>query len=165
MQNPWEIHQRYMRQAIELAKEAWMQGEVPVGALVVNQGRIVGRGTNRTESLGDPTAHAEMIAISAACSTLQSKYLTDCTLYVTLEPCPMCSGAMVWSKLDRLVFGAVDEKAGACGSRFQLASNWNLNHQIEIIQGIEEDECSDLLKRFFREQRVRQSKEGGRSVE
>lgn len=154
-----------MRQAIEMAKEAWIQNEVPVAALVVHQGRIIGRGTNMTESLGDPTAHAEMIAISAACATLQSKYLHDCTLYVTLEPCPMCSGAMVWSKLDRVVFGAADENAGACGTRFQLASNRDLNHRIEIIQGVEESTCSDLLKRFFQEQRNRRSEESGRSVE
>lgn len=155
MQNPWDIHQRYMQQAIGLAQEALLGGEVPVAALVVHKGRIVGRGTNQTEALGDPTAHAEMIAISAACDTLQSKYLTDCTLYVTLEPCPMCSGAMVWSKLDRVVFGASDEKAGACGTRFQLASNRALNHQVEVIQGVEESECSELLTRFFRERRAR----------
>lgn len=153
MQNPWEIHQRYMREALKLATEARGQGEVPVGAIVVCQNRIVGRGSNMTEQLNDPTAHAEMIAISAACSTLESKYLTDCTLYVTLEPCPMCAGAMVWSKLDRVVFGASDEKAGACGTRFQLADHPDLNHQIEIIQGIEEEACSTLLKAFFRERR------------
>ncbi|MEX0593353.1 MAG: tRNA adenosine(34) deaminase TadA [Balneolaceae bacterium] len=159
VKNPWEHHQRYMQQAIELAKEAWMKGEVPVAALVVYRDRIIGRGTNQTEALGDPTAHAEMIAISAACSTLQSKYLTDCTLYVTLEPCPMCSGAMVWSKLDRVVFGAPDEKSGACGSRFQLAATRDLNHQVEIIQGIEEEACSTLLKRFFQERRTQEDGE------
>lgn len=142
-----------MKEALRLAKEAWLEGEVPVAAIVVHEERIIGRGTNQVEALKDPTAHAEMIAISAACATLESKYLTDCTLYVTLEPCPMCSGALVWSKLPRLVYGASDEKAGACGSRFQLAANENLNHQVEIIQGVEEAACAELLQRFFRERR------------
>jgi tRNA(adenine34) deaminase len=94
-----------------------------------------------------------MIAISAACSTIEEKYLTDCTIYVTLEPCPMCTGAIVWSKMKRVVFGAIDEKSGACGTIFNLAQNKHLNHRAEVIQGVLESECSKLLKDFFSNQR------------
>ena len=104
-----------MMQAFRHAEIAYDNGEVPVGAVVVHENRIIGKGYNQVEMLQDSTAHAEMIAISAACSTLQNKYLGDCTLYVTLEPCPMCAGALVWSKIKRIVFGTMDEKAGACG--------------------------------------------------
>ncbi|MDX1619087.1 MAG: nucleoside deaminase, partial [Balneolaceae bacterium] len=107
----------------------------------------------QTERLTDPTAHAEIIAISAACSTLQNKYLEECTIYVTKEPCPRCAGALVWSKIERIVFGASDAKAGACGSVFNLAANQKLNHQIEVIQGIMERDCEWILKRFFNERR------------
>jgi len=103
--------------------------------------------------LNDPTAHAEMIAISAACETLTEKYLSECTLYVTLEPCPMCSGAAVWSKLKTLVFGASDAKAGGCGSVFNISSNNKLNHRVEIIQGVMETESELLLKEFFQSRR------------
>lgn len=138
-----------MRQALQLANEAKSRDEIPVGAVVVKNDRIIGRGYNQTEMLNDATAHAEMIAITAACGTIEQKYLKDCTLYVTLEPCPMCAGALVWSKIDRLVFGTVDARTGACGTVFNLAENEKLNHRIEIIQGVLEDECSQLLKRFF----------------
>jgi len=104
------LHQQFMLQALKLAEIAYNKGEVPVGAVVVHEGRIIGKGYNQVEMLKDPTAHAEMIAISSACATLNNKYLNDCTLYVTLEPCPMCAGALVWSKLKRVVFGALDEK-------------------------------------------------------
>lgn len=146
-------HHKYMRQAITLAKTAYDSGEVPVGAIIIKENRIVGKGFNQTEMLNDPTAHAEMIAISSACATLDSKYLRDCTLYVTLEPCPMCAGALVWSKIDRIVFGAMDQKAGACGTLFNIASNKNLNSRAEIIHGVMEGECSKLLKTFFKERR------------
>jgi len=144
-----------MKQAFLLAEQAYDEEEVPVGAIIVYKDRIIGKGYNQTERLNDPTAHAEMIAISAACSTLESKYLHDCTLYVTLEPCPMCAGALVWSKIDTLVFGAWDAKAGSCGSIFNLSSNDKLNHQINVIQGIMESDCEWILKRFFEEQRAR----------
>jgi len=146
---PLQHHQQFMRQAFFLAEEAKDADEVPVGAVVVHHNQIIGRGYNQTQQLNDATAHAEMIAISAACNTLQSKYLQDCTLYVTLEPCPMCTGALIWSKLDRIVFGATDVRAGACGSLFNLASNKKLNHQIEVIQGIMEQDCELILKDFF----------------
>lgn len=145
--------QLYMRQALTLAKVAGEKGEVPVGAVVVHKGKIIGRGYNQTELLKDPTAHAEMIAISAACSALNNKYLNDCSLYVTLEPCPMCAGAIVWSKLTRLVFGAIDEKAGACGSVFNISSNKKLNHRVETIHGLYELESQEMLKEFFNKKR------------
>lgn len=146
-------HQQYMQKAFLLAEQAYEEKEIPVGAIIVKQDRIIGKGYNQTERLKDATAHAEMLAISAACSTLDNKYLEGCTLYVTLEPCPMCAGALVWSKIDRIVFGATDSKSGACGSLFNLAANNKLNHQVEIIQGIMEQDCEWLLKQFFQEQR------------
>jgi len=146
-------HQKYMQQAFKLAEEAYDEDEIPVGAVIVHEDRIVGRGYNQSERLTDPTAHAEILAISAACSTLENKYLTGCTLYVTKEPCPMCAGALVWAKIDRIVYGAADAKAGACGSAFNLAANNKLNHQIEVIQGIMEQDCEWILKQFFNERR------------
>ena len=107
---------RWMKRALKEAERAFDAGEVPVGALVVRDDVIVGRGYNQVERLNDPTAHAEMIAITAACETVGDKFLTDCTLYVTLEPCPMCAGAIVWARLGRLVFGAFDEKAGSAST-------------------------------------------------
>ncbi len=153
MFNGKNIHQNYMRQAFHLAEMAYKKGEVPIGAVVVHENRIIGKGYNQVEMLGDSTAHAEMIAISAANSTLQNKYLEDCTLYVTIEPCPMCAGALVWSKIKRVVFGAMDEKAGACGTVFNISSNKKLNHNIEIIQGVMEADCKYLLQEFFRSKR------------
>ncbi|MEL6443270.1 MAG: tRNA adenosine(34) deaminase TadA [Bacteroidota bacterium] len=142
-----------MRLALREAEFAAEVGEVPVGALVVRAGQIVGRGHNHVERLGDPTAHAEMIAITAACETLGTKFLTDCTLYVTLEPCPMCAGAIVWSRLKRVVFGAMDEKAGAGGSLFNILQDERLNHRTEVIAGVEAEASADLLRRFFRARR------------
>lgn len=142
-----------MRQALLLAQQAMDKDEIPVGAVVVHNNEIIGRGYNQVEMLNDATAHAEMIAITAACGTLKEKYLTNCTLYVTLEPCPMCAGALVWSKIDRIVFGATDANAGSCQSVFNLAANKKLNHQAEIIQGILEPECTQLLKDFFAKKR------------
>lgn len=146
-------HQQFMRYAFTLAEEAMEADEIPIGAVVVHNNRVVGRGYNQTEMLNDCTAHAEMIALSAASSTLQNKYLHGCTLYVTLEPCPMCAGALVWSKIDRIVFGAADPKSGACGSVFNLAANNKLNHQVEVIQGVLERDCDWILKQFFANKR------------
>tara|TARA_R100001143_G_scaffold63515_2_gene71258 strand:- start:53238 stop:53714 length:477 start_codon:yes stop_codon:yes gene_type:complete len=147
------LHNTFMAQALKLAEIAYDQGEVPIGAIVVKDGRIIGKGYNQTEMLKDPTAHAEMLAISSACATLNNKYLENCTLYVTLEPCPMCSGAIVWSKIQRVVFGAMDEKSGSCGSLFNIASNKKLNHRAEIIQGVLELDSQFLLKQFFASKR------------
>lgn len=138
-----------MTEAIMLAEKAGGMREVPVGAVITHEGRIVGRGYNQVETLGDPTAHAEMLAITAACETLGTKYLTGCTLYVTLEPCPMCAGALVWSKLNRIVYAAMDPKAGACGSIVNLAHHAALNHRILVHQGLFETDCEHLLSGFF----------------
>lgn len=146
-------HQAYMMKAYQEAEQALKQGEVPVGAVIVQDHLLIGRGYNQVEQLNDPTAHAEMIALSSATAYLEEKYLTGCTLYVTLEPCPMCAGALVWSKIDRIVYGAMDDKAGACGSILNIAENEKLNHRIEIIQGVMEQDCSALLQRFFRNKR------------
>lgn len=151
----WQSHLRFMAQAIMLAEKAFEEGEVPVGAIVVHKNSIVGKGYNQVEQLNDPTAHAEMLAISAACDTLGEKYLNECTLYVTLEPCPMCSGAIMWSKIGTLIFGALDTKAGACGSVFNITQNRSLNHRTEVIQGILENDAEYLLKSFFSSKRMR----------
>jgi tRNA(adenine34) deaminase len=145
----WNTHQQHMAKALMLAEQAFEEGEIPVGAIVVKDNMIIGKGYNQVEKLSDPTAHAEMIAISAACETLGNKYLKGCTLYVTLEPCPMCAGALVWSKIDTIVYGASDSASGGSGSLFNITANNNLNHQIEVIQGILEMDSEYLLKSFF----------------
>lgn len=140
-----EAEERFMREALREAVKARDAGEVPVGAVMVCEGRIIGRGHNQTERLNDATAHAEMIAITAATSWLGGKYLTACTLYVTLEPCVMCAGALNWSQLPRLVFGARDEQRG-----FSRIPTPLLHPKTEIIGGVLEKECSDLVLEFFR---------------
>jgi tRNA(adenine34) deaminase len=142
-----------MEVALREAERAFEEGEVPVGAVVVQNDRIIGRGHNRVEQLKDPTAHAEMLAITAACSTLGTKYLNGCTLYVTLEPCPMCAGAILWARIDRVVFGAFDEKAGAASTLYNLLQDARLNHQVEVLSGLEADRASALLQAFFRQRR------------
>ena len=142
-------HRRWMKTALKEAERAFDLGEVPVGE------RIVGRGHNRVEQLKDPTAHAEVLAITAACETLGRKWLEGCTLYVTLEPCPMCAGAIVWARLDRVVFGAFDEKAGAASTLYNIPQDARLNHQVELISGVEADAAADLLRAFFRQRRPR----------
>lgn len=142
-----------MKVALREAERAFDEGEVPVGAVVVRKGEIVGRGHNMVEQLKDPTAHAEMLAITAACATLGEKYLHDCTLYVTLEPCPMCAGSIVWAKVPRMVFGAFDEKAGACGTLFQLVDGAKLNHGCDVLSGVMAEESIALLKTFFAQKR------------
>ncbi|MDZ7806867.1 MAG: tRNA adenosine(34) deaminase TadA [Gracilimonas sp.] len=146
-------HQKYMARAFMLAEQAYENDEIPVGAIVVYKDQIIGKGYNQVEMLNDPTAHAEMLAISAACETISEKYLSECILYVTLEPCAMCAGAAVWSKLGTIVFGAQDARSGGCGSVFNIAANKKLNHQIEIIQGVMESESEYLLKEFFKQKR------------
>ena len=144
-----------MKRALKEAERAYELGETPVGAVIVREGRIVGRGHNLVEQLKDPTAHAEMIAITAACETLGSKFLEGCTLYVTLEPCPMCAGAIVWARLERLVFGAFDEKAGSASTLYDIPQDARLNHRVEVVSGIEADRAAELLRAFFREKRNR----------
>lgn len=147
-----------MRAALNEAEAALEHEDVPVGAVVVHENRIIGRGHNQREQLRDPTAHAEMIAISAAAAHLTSWRLEDCTLYVTLEPCPMCAGAMVLSRLPKLVFGTHDPKAGACGSLFDLCRDQRLNHRLEVVSGVLGENCSQILREFFALQRSRGKK-------
>lgn len=149
-----ETDRRWMRIALKEAERALDAGEVPVGAVVIRGGEIVGRGHNMVETLNDPTAHAELIAITAACETLGTKYLQGCTLYVTLEPCPMCAGAMMWARLDRLVFGAFDEKAGSASTLYDIPRDQRLNHQLEVVSGIEDEQAAAILRGFFAKKRA-----------
>ena len=150
-----EPDRRWMKAALRQAEHAYERGEVPVGAVVVRGEQILGRGYNQVEQLKDPTAHAEMIAITAACETLGSKFLEGCTLYVTLEPCPMCAGAIVWARLARLFFGAFDEKAGSASTLFNLVQDPRLNHQVDVVSGLEAERAAGLLQDFFRQRRQR----------
>src|SRR5271163_97842 len=146
-------HLHFMTQAIAEARRAEAEGEVPVGAIAIADGEIAGAGHNRPIGLGDPTAHAEILALRAAASTLKTYRLTAVTLYVTLEPCVMCVGAMVNARIARLVYGARDEKAGALGSVYDIGRDGLLNHRIEVVSGIMEAECGELLREFFRSRR------------
>ncbi len=147
----------YMEFALREALKAWEKKEVPVGAVVFDgNGNIVGKGHNQVEALSDATAHAEMIALTSAMATLGNKYLEECTLAVTMEPCPMCAGAIVNAKLGRLVFGAYDPKMGASGTVLNITGSRELNHQPEVIGGIMENRCSELLRDFFAELRRKQ---------
>jgi tRNA(adenine34) deaminase len=142
-----------MSRALELAGEARNVGEVPVGALVVRSGRIIAQAYNLRETLRDPTAHAERLALTWAGRELGSWRLDECVLYVTLEPCAMCAGAIVLSRISRLVYGAIDPKAGACESLYQLASDPRLNHRPEITAGVLAAECGEILTEFFQKRR------------
>ena len=142
-----------MEQALEEAQKAFDLGEVPVGAVIVKEDQIIARGHNLTETTKDPTAHAEMLAIRQAAEVLGGWRLTGCSMYVTLEPCSMCAGALVWSRMENLYIGALDPKAGACGSVLNITNNEQLNHRVHVEHGIMEEECSEILKRFFRELR------------
>jgi tRNA(adenine34) deaminase len=142
-----------MRAALREAQASMARDEVPVGCVVVHDGTIVGRGRNQVEALQDATAHAEVLAIGAASNALGSWRLTDCTLYVTLEPCAMCAGAIVLARLGRLVYGAPDPKAGACGSVLDVVGERRLNHRVAVTPGVLEAECGGLLRSFFRKKR------------
>lgn len=139
----------WMEQALVEARRAESLGEVPIGAVIVCGGEVVGRGYNRRETDGDPLGHAEILAIREAARQVGGWRLTGCTLYVTLEPCAMCAGALVASRVDRLVFGASDPKAGYCGSLGNLVQDVRLNHRLEVVDGVMAEECGDLLRRFF----------------
>ncbi|HUU00954.1 MAG TPA: tRNA adenosine(34) deaminase TadA [Myxococcota bacterium] len=145
-----EADHEWMQEALGEAARAFEAGEVPVGAVVVFDGRVVGRGRNRKESGLDPTAHAEIIAIRQAAAELGRWRLSGCTLYATLEPCPMCIGAMLSARIDQLVFGCRDPKAGAVRSLFELAADSRLNHRIEVREGIGAEQAAELLRSFFR---------------
>jgi tRNA(adenine34) deaminase len=148
-----EKHEYWMGIAIREAELALARKEVPVGAIIVRNGIIIGRGYNQIEILQDPTAHAEMIALTAAASYLKSRRLEKTEMYVTLEPCPMCAGAIVLARIPLLVFGAYDPKAGACSTLYTITNDTRLNHQVHTIGGILESKCSALLSEFFQQQR------------
>lgn len=140
--------EQYMRKAIAEAEQAAAEGEIPIGAIVVCRGRILARTHNLTETLHDVTAHAEMQAITAAANALGGKYLQDCTLYVTVEPCPMCAGALGWSQIQRVVYGAPDDKRG-----YRKIAPAALHPKTEVATGVCEDDCRELMQRFFKERR------------
>lgn len=142
---PLYSHEYFMAKALDLAEQAMEEGEVPVGAIVVTENnQIIGKGYNQTERLNDVTAHAEMLAITAAANHLDAKYLRDCRLYITLEPCVMCAGAIAWSQVDQIIFGAADQKRG-----YQKFSDQIIHHQKEVVSGILANESEMLLKEFF----------------
>ncbi len=145
-----QLHERFMRLAIEEANKAGDLGEVPIGAVIVRDGEVVGRGYNLRETGKDPTLHAEMIAIREASERLGGWRLIGCSLYVTLEPCPMCAGAIVQARIEQVVFGAADPKAGCAGTLMNLLHEPRFNHQLPVIGGVLEEECGQLLKQFFR---------------
>ena len=143
----------WMKEALRLADKAFHEGEVPVGAIVVKEGKIIGRGYNQPERLNDPTAHAEVLAITAAAGTLKDWRLNDCTLYVTKEPCPMCAGAIINARVSLLIFGAYDEEKGCCGSLYQLCSDRRLDSNTAVKGGVEKEKCTAFLQEFFQSQR------------
>ncbi len=152
-QTQQQIDERYMRQAIDAACVAEENGDVPIGAVIVHQNRVIGRGWNQREQLQDPTAHAEIIALTQAAAARESWRLHGATIYVTLEPCPMCAGALVLARLDRLVYGCPDPKAGACGSLYDIVRDDRLNHRLEVTPGVLADDCVRLLQEFFNQRR------------
>lgn len=154
-----ELDQRYMRMAIDQAFLAEEKGDVPIGAVITYQGRIVAKAHNQRQLLNDPTAHAEMIALTQAAGAIGNWRLHGCTIYVTLEPCSMCAGALVLARIDRLVFGTDDPKAGACGSLYNIVQDSRLNHRVEINAGVLMEDCKTQLQAFF--QRRREEKRNG----
>jgi len=153
MSNTKEDH-RFMRAAIESARIAEENGDVPIGAVIVYQNQIIGKAYNQREQLQDPTAHAEIIALTQAAAAKETWRLNGCTMYVTLEPCPMCAGALVLARMDRLVYGCDDPKAGACGSLYSIVTDGRLNHRLEVTSGVMEEQCSRLLQEFFAKRRI-----------
>ena len=148
-----EIQEKFMRQALREAAKAAAKDEVPVGAVIVREGKVIARGHNLRESAHDPTAHAEMIAIRKAAKKLGGWRLPGCTLYVTLEPCPMCAGAILQSRVEGLVFGAYDPKAGCCGTLYDLIGDSQFNHTLPVEGGILREECAGVLKAYFAQKR------------
>lgn len=138
-----------MKYAFKEAEKAFEKNEVPIGCIITFQNTIIAKAHNQVETLKDPTAHAEIIAITSAAEYLQSKQLIGCSMYVTLEPCPMCAGAIVMAKIDNLYFGAYDNNFGACGSEFNITNNDKMNHKVNVYGGIMDKECAGILKSFF----------------
>lgn len=150
-----ELHDRFMQEALAQARTAATQGEVPVGAVVVRGDQIIAVGANRRECDQDPTAHAELLAIRRAATALGSWRLDGCTVYVTLEPCSMCAGAMVLARIERCVYGTTDPKGGFVGTLGDLSDHPGLNHRFDVVPGVRSEECATLLKDFFRQLRAR----------
>jgi tRNA(adenine34) deaminase len=148
------IDKLYMQEALKEARKALEADEVPVGAVIVHKGRVIARAHNQIKMLKDPTAHAEMIAITQAASYLQNERLLDTVVYATIEPCPMCAGAMVLGRVKKLVYGASDPKAGAAGSVVNITNSIKLNHRINVVKGVLKDECAMLLQEFFKKKRL-----------
>jgi tRNA(adenine34) deaminase len=146
-------HEYWMRMALHEAEKALDIDEVPIGCVIVHDNKVIAKGHNLTEQLQDATAHAEMVALTAASAHLQSRYLTDCVLYVTIEPCPMCAGGIVLSRIPTLVFGAYDGKAGACGTLYNITEDKRLNHQVHTIPGVLDRECAALVRDYFQNKR------------
>lgn len=142
-----------MRLAIDQAKIAEENGDVPIGAVIVHKNQIIAKAYNQREQLQDPTAHAEIIALTQAAAALENWHLNDCTIYVTLEPCPMCAGALVLSRMDKLVYGCDDPKTGAVKSLYQIVTDERLNHRLEVTSGVLADECGKILQEFFARKR------------
>jgi len=147
------LHQDWMRVALRQAQMAFEQGEVPIGAVIVYNGQVIAEAHNEREQLNDPTAHAEVLVIQRAAKALGSWRLTDTTLYVTLEPCPMCAGAIMQSRIKQLIYGAMDLKGGATGSVMNVLDYTLWNHRVDVVAGVLEEECSDILKLFFKKLR------------
>ena len=147
------IHETFMQQALVQADQAFAEEEVPVGAVIVHEDRVIAAAHNQREQLHDPTAHAEMIAITQAAEARQSWRLENCTLYVTLEPCPMCAGAILQARIPLVVYGATDPKAGAVESLYQLLGDERLNHRAAVVSGVLAEPCGQILTRFFQQQR------------
>jgi len=154
-------HERFMRLALKEAEIALSEGEIPVGAVIVAAGEVVAKAHNQKELLRDPTAHAEIVAITQAAAALERWRLTDTTMYVTLEPCAMCAGAIIQARIPLVVFGAFDEKAGAAGTLMNLLADVRLNHQPEVISGMMAEESSLLMRAFFQKMREKSSRRGG----
>lgn len=148
------INENWMRFAYREAEKAFEEGETPIGCIIVFENKVIAKSHNQVETLKDPTAHAEILAITSSSAHLDSKVLKGCSMYVTLEPCTMCAGAIVLSKLENLFFGAFDPKAGACGSVINITNNKSLNHKVNVFGGILDKECGDLLKSFFKGKRI-----------
>lgn len=145
--------EKYMQLAIESAKIAEENGDVPIGAVIVHKNQIIAKAYNQREQLKDPTAHAEIIALTQAAAALENWHLNGCTIYVTLEPCPMCAGALVLSRMDRLVYGCDDPKTGAVKSLYNIVTDGRLNHRLEVVSGVLADECTKQLQDFFQHRR------------
>ena len=146
-------HEKWMKLAFREAEKAFKKDEVPIGAVVIQKGKIIGRGYNQSENLNDPTAHAEIIAISSAANTIKNWCLGGCSLYVTKEPCPMCAGALINSRIDMVIFGMYDEKEGCCGSLYQLCRDPRFKHQLAVKGGVMEASCRLIVLEFFKKHR------------